>query len=100
MSPKLTPAAVTRIRTSPGPGPGTGASVIRRRSCGPFRDVCCRARMVAGMLMAIGFLSSACVIEAGPLGGPRRRFGDDCQPLYLSNDQEIVSWRLGAGQGK
>jgi hypothetical protein len=27
MSPKLTPAAVTRIRTSP--GPGTGAPVIR-----------------------------------------------------------------------
>src|ERR1700735_1325306 len=65
MSPKLTPAAVTRIRTSPGPGTGTGTPVIRRRSCGPFRDVCCRARMVAGMLMAIGFLSLAYAIEAG-----------------------------------
>src|ERR1700761_929250 len=54
MSPKLTPAAVTRIRTSPRPGAGTGTSVISRRSCGPFRDVCCRARMVAGMLTAIG----------------------------------------------
>src|SRR5262245_2951703 len=54
MSTKLTPAAVTRIRTSPRPGLGTGASVIRHRSCGPFRDVCCRARMVAGILMTIG----------------------------------------------
>src|SRR5258708_20612914 len=65
MSPKLTPAAATRIRTSPGPGTGTGASVNRGRSCGAFRDVCCKARMVAGMLMAIGFLSLACVIEVG-----------------------------------
>jgi len=32
MSAKLTPAAVTRIRTSPSPGFGTGASVIRRMS--------------------------------------------------------------------
>src|SRR6516225_4144202 len=67
MSPKLTPAAVTRIRTSPGPGTGTGASVIRRRSCGPFRDICCKARMVTGTLMPIWFLSSACLIEADRL---------------------------------
>src|SRR4051812_12009968 len=52
-STKLGPAAVTGISTSPGRGDGTGASVIRRRSCGPVRDVCCRARMV---LMAEGFL--------------------------------------------
>src|SRR5580692_4847961 len=57
MSPKLTPAAVTRISTSPGPGAGTGASVIRRRSCGPFSDVCCRARMAAGMLIGTSVLS-------------------------------------------
>src|SRR3954468_1302240 len=72
MSTKLTPAAVTRIWISPGPGLGTGASVIRPRSCGPLRDVCRRARMVAGMLMGI---------------------------LCLSNDQQIVAWSSGLGQG-
>ena len=62
MSAKLTPAAATRIRTSPAPGLGTGASVIRRMSCGPLSEVCCRARMVAGMLMAIDIPFSAHVI--------------------------------------
>ena len=38
------------MRTSPGPGLGTGASVIKRTSAGPSGDVCCRARIVAGML--------------------------------------------------
>ena len=63
MSRKLTPAAVTRISTSPGPGVGTGASVIRQRSCGPFSDVCCRARMVAGMIIGTGFLIGIALFE-------------------------------------
>src|SRR5690242_10071400 len=58
MSTKLTPAAVTRIRMSPGPGLGTGASVIKRRSCGPFSELCCRAYMVEGVLVTVGYLSS------------------------------------------
>src|SRR6201996_803293 len=53
MSTKLTPAAVTRMRISPGPAAGTGTPVIRRRSRGPFSEVCSRARMVAGTLMVI-----------------------------------------------
>ena len=69
MSAKLTPAAATRIRTSPWPGLGTGAPVIKRMSCGPFNEVCCRARMVAGMLTAIS-PSSACLIAAGLFGEP------------------------------
>src|SRR6201996_359700 len=53
MSAKLTPAAVTRMRISPGPAAGTGTPVTRRRSRGPFSEVCSRARMVAGTLMVI-----------------------------------------------
>src|SRR5689334_3794956 len=56
MSAKLTPAAVTRMRTSAAPGTGSGTSVTIRRSCGPFRDVCCRARMTAGTLMELDLL--------------------------------------------
>jgi hypothetical protein len=41
-------------------------------SCGPFNEVCCRARMVAGMLTAISLLSSACLVAAGLFGGPHR----------------------------
>jgi hypothetical protein len=43
--------------------------VIKRMSCGPFNEVCCRARMVAGMLTAIkpSFLGLA------HRGGPLRR---------------------------
>src|ERR1700716_2425808 len=48
-SAKLTPAAATRIKISPGPGAGTGASVTRPMSPGPFSDVCRRACMVVGM---------------------------------------------------
>jgi hypothetical protein len=36
-----------------------------------LREVCCRARIVAGMLMAIDFPFAAYVIETGPSGGPR-----------------------------
>src|SRR3954462_15130157 len=64
MSTKLTPAAVTRIRTSPGPGLGIGASVIRRRSSGPFRVVCCSAGM--RLLRSWHFLSIAQQILRGP----------------------------------
>ena len=63
-SAKLTPAAVTRIRTSPRPGLGTGASVIRCMSCGPRRDVCCSARIVVGRLMVIRPSGSAYPGEA------------------------------------
>jgi hypothetical protein len=75
MSAKLIPAAATRTRTSPRPGTGTGASVIRRMSCGPLREVCWRARIVAGMFMAINFPFSACMIETGPSSGPCRPSG-------------------------
>src|SRR5262249_16719827 len=73
ISTKLMPAAVTRIRTSPGPGLGTGASVIRRRSCGPFRDVWSRARMVRGVLIPLWFRSRTRVIEADLLTPGRTR---------------------------
>src|SRR5262249_37416298 len=71
ISTKLTPAAVTRIRTSPGPGLGTGASVIRRRSRRPFRDVWSRARLVMGVLMPGLFLSPPLVFAAD-LPAPRK----------------------------
>src|SRR5436190_19549540 len=68
MSAKLTPAAATRIRTSSRSGLGTGASVIKRMSCGPFSEVCSKARMVAGMLTAISSLLSACLVDQVDLG--------------------------------
>src|SRR5690242_4544625 len=73
MSAKLTPAAATWIRTSPRPGLGTGASLIKRASRGPCSEVCCRARIVTGMLTTIHSLFSGCLIAAGPVGEPTLR---------------------------
>src|SRR5262245_17975946 len=89
MSTKLTPAAVIRIRTSSGPGSGTGASVIRRRSSGPFRDVCCSARMVSGMLIRVRDPSLL-----GARGRPASIKGDSTSPgkESLRTDRSSARW--------
>src|SRR5688572_27258201 len=95
MSAKLTPAAATRIKTSPWPGLGTGASVIKRMSCGPSDEVCCRARMVAGTLTVIDFLRLA---SLRPAASTHRRHVDRGRPKKESLSRAEVPLPVPAEQ--